>query len=309
MAFSYTNINTTPENLGDNNLLYIKAYDVPGRGAVVQTYIEKPFLVQVPLATNPVTYKTEQVNPILSEQSFFAPSVLVSDLSALVVDPAPSDFIPWTTLLTEQLPKSQKRITRAVTIPQKGSMVQVYSRTEYMENKKPKLAISPERLYWVDGIAVSGSDLVLGSSGTSPHYAEIWMSGNAVATPLSGISNWAQYVRFSYNGESRGAIPDHTSDNITVARDGVYLVTIAGRFSGGASSVYEIGLSKNGFSTLIQNVHGGRAFGLAGERSICLTGYVSFSALDALEVWIRQTSGILFNPTIEDMTLTVLEIL
>lgn len=162
MALSYTDINTTPENLGDNNLLYIKAYETTdGGGVLIQTYIEKPFNVKIPRGTKPESFKNEQINPILSEQSFFAPGVLVADLTALKV----SGTIPWTTMLTETLPKSQRRITRAVEVAGKGTIIQVFTETEYKENKKTKKVFAPETVYWTAGVGVSGTDLIGGIVG------------------------------------------------------------------------------------------------------------------------------------------------
>lgn len=156
MALSYTVINTVPEDLGDNNLFHVEAHEVSSRGTIVHTYIEKPFNIQVPKGTNPETFRTEQVNPILSEQSFFVHGMTLADLSGIKV----GDSIQWTTLLTEILPRGQKRKTRAVTVATKGSFVQVYTETEYQENGKPKITIGQEKLYWACGIQISGSDLV-----------------------------------------------------------------------------------------------------------------------------------------------------
>lgn len=155
MALSYTVINTTPEDLGDNNLLHIESYEVPARGSLVRTYIVKPFNLQIPNDTNPQTFRTEQVNPIISEHSFFAQRLYLSELTALVV----GGTVPWTTLLEDVLPRGQKRVTRAVTVPTKGSLIHVYSETQYQENGKPKTTVGQESLYWACGVQVSGTDL------------------------------------------------------------------------------------------------------------------------------------------------------
>lgn len=186
MAFSYTTINTEPEDLGDNNFLYINASEVSGRGTLVQTYIQKPFNIQIPKGTNPETFRTEQVNPILSEQSFFVQGLTVSDLTSIKV----SGSIPWTTVLTEILPRNQKRITRAATVTGKGSLIQVYMQTEYTENNKPKLTMAPEKLYWVCGVQVSGTDLVdlpgasCGGGGGASSFSWDYLD----TTPPTGIS-------------------------------------------------------------------------------------------------------------------------
>lgn len=309
MAFSYTPINTTPEDLGDNNLLYINAYEVSGRGTLVQTYIEKPFNLQVPRNTNPETFKTEQVNPILSEQSFFVQGLAIADLSALIVLPPPNDFIPWTVLLTENLPRNQKRITRAATVSGKGSFVQVYMETEYTENNKPKRIMTPEKLYWADGIEVSGTDFALGASELVPHYGEIWVNGNTTATSLFSLNTWQPIAGFTQNGLSNGTTPDHTNDYITISRAGVYLVTVSASFSGGPNSTYEIEVFKNAGVTQFPNIHAERKLSAGGDiGSSSLSGLASFSPLDTVEVWTQQTAGGLANPTFRDITLSVSEI-
>lgn len=306
MALSYTPINTpSPEDLGDNNLLYINAYEVAGRGTLVQTYIEKPFNIQIPRNTNPETFKTEQVNPVLSEQSFFAQGLTISDLTGIRV----GGIIPWTTLLNERLPRNQRRITRAATISGKGSLVQVYMETEYTENGKPKLTMAPEQLYWADGIEVSGTDFVSGGSASAPHYAEIWVSGNSTPTSIFSLSVWQPILEFTQNGQSSGATPDHTNDYITIARDGVYLVTVSASFTGGASCTYEAEVFKNAGVTPFQNIHAERKLNASSDiSSMSLSGIASLSASDTVEVWIRQTAGSLTSPTFKHVTLSVSEV-
>lgn len=305
MTLSYTVINTTPEDLGDRNFLHIEAYDMIGIGTLVKTYIQKPFTVQVPRSTNPVTFKTEQINPIISEKSLTIKFVALSEISALVS----GGSIPWTTLLVESLPRGQSRITRAVTVPEKGSLIHVYTKSPYKESNKRKLTVSLESLHWAEGAAIDDSDLIYGNAETIPQFGEIWTNGNGATTALSGLSTWAKFEGFSQNGYGRGAVPDHTSDHITISRNGRYFISVAVSFFGGANATYEIGVKRNSGALSFGNLHTERKLNAAGDiSSASIGGITSLSASNTIELWVQQTLGTLVNPTLKNVTLSVFEI-
>ncbi|NIR16640.1 MAG: hypothetical protein GWN86_23045 [Desulfobacterales bacterium] len=181
--------------------------------------------------------------------------------------------------------------------------------TEYTENDKPKLTMAPEKLYWADGIEVSGTDFISGGSASAPHYGEIWVSGNSTPTSIFSLSVWQPILEFTQNGQSNGATPDHTNDYITIARDGVYFVTVSASFTGGASCTYEAEVFKNAGVTPFQNIHAeGKLNASSDISSMSLSGIASLSASDTVEVWIRQIAGSLTSPTFKHVTLSVSEV-
>lgn len=303
MTISYTPINTTPENLGENNLLYFDACDIPEIGSLVRTRVEKLFSISVPRATNPVTFDFKYVSPIISERAITLPYVSVSDLSALVT----GGHVPWTTVLVETFPMSQRKVTRSVTIPGKGSLVHVYTETEYKENGRQSFSLSLEELYWVDGALVSGTDLVAGDSAAAPHHGEVWVNGNSAPTTITSLGTWEKFIGFDQNGHAGGAIPDHTSDHVTAARDGTYMASASASFYGVPGDSYEVGIQKNNGDTVFNNIVSRKKIDVSGDTTISISGLVSLEASDTVELWARQYSGTPADITIVHATLSIVE--
>jgi hypothetical protein len=147
-------------------------------------------------------------------------------------------------------------------------------------------------------------------SGSGLPYAEIYAyDANATVTISGvGIANKAQVTTFAANGASNQMTPDHTNDHITVDKAGVYLcnVTISAESVGGAG--YEVGFSvfKNNGATQFQNLHVHRNLSGAGgdTGSMGMTGIITLSANDTVEVWVYNETNT-SNVIIDDITMNL----
>jgi hypothetical protein len=141
-------------------------------------------------------------------------------------------------------------------------------------------------------------------------FGEIYVKDNTNTMSVSS-AGYTQVLNFDTNGQSNQATPDHTNDHVTIDVAGIYLVTVstAIRNSAGAAHVIDLLVHKNNGATAFNNLHAHRTLGAGTDAgSTSISGIVSLSATDTLELWIISDSGAARNIIVEDCTLSVLQI-
>lgn len=296
MALTFTEAGS--QVLADLNSIVTNTSEVTNRGTLVQVVVKTNLQVPTVDSTGAVTgSKNEET--VVGQMTVWCPGTTASEFTSLT----------YTLLSSQDLGKGQSRQTWAYTITGKGSVVVTLSRVDYRVEQKDKVIFALLDAEWGDGVAISGSDLVSGGSAALPDYGSIWVANNAVATTLSGLNTWAQFTGFTQNGSSRGSTPDHTQDHVTISTTGDYLVTVSAAYSGGATATYEAQVQKNNGATpygnLITQFTNGAS---SGVDSINISGVTTLTAADTVELWIRQTSGVLVSPVLLDANLSLIEV-
>lgn len=148
-----------------------------------------------------------------------------------------------------------------------------------------------------------------GFSGGGLQYANIWVEGNAVATVIGGAGVYAQFTEFANNGPANGAVPDHGNDHITISTSGDYLVT--GSFhiesvGGGAADLIALVVRKNNGAVSFNSLHAHRKLAGGGGdiASVGVSGIVSLTAADTVEVWVTNEDNAT-NLLVADASLSV----
>lgn len=159
-----------------------------------------------------------------------------------------------------------------------------------------------------DGIEIVDGGVIRFVSGGGLCYGEIYVKDNATADTIA-TGTPTQVLRFDTNGQSNGTTPDHTNDHITIDNSGKYLVTISCSFSGTGSVNWQFDCYKNNGDTIFNNLHTDRKIGAAGDvGSISMSGIVDLTATDTLELWIQQDSGVNKDITVQDCTISIVQI-
>ncbi len=160
------------------------------------------------------------------------------------------------------------------------------------------------------GVKVVG-DMFFGGAGTGLPYGEIYAYDSATTIVISSryIAGKAQITAFNVDGPSNLTTPAHASDHITIVKAGVYLITcsLAVESTGGSGYKVGYGVFLNGGTVAIQSMHAHRDFasGSGSEHgSISLSGLVSLSVSDTVEVWCWNESGT-SNVIVDDANLSV----
>lgn len=152
-------------------------------------------------------------------------------------------------------------------------------------------------------------DFYFKNSGSGLPFGEIYVNGNTTATTISVQNTWYQFTGFNTNGQSNLTTPDHTNDHITITKAGIYKIDFNVSFSGGGGKTYEVSVYKNNGATACPNIHIERKLGAAGDiGAAAASGFVSCSANDTIELWIRCTDVTTANATLRDVNLNVLQV-
>lgn len=136
-------------------------------------------------------------------------------------------------------------------------------------------------------------------------YGSIYHTGTSASSSVSlNDSTWTVLDGFSANGESSGTTPDHSSNQITVGTDGIYLVnwSVSGDIGMGASGYRMLGVEKNSSGS----PENGTVVSVGDSEHACasMTALLSLSADDVLKL-IGKNSGGTSNLVQWGMTLTV----
>lgn len=124
-------------------------------------------------------------------------------------------------------------------------------------------------------------------------YGEIYVLGNSTETTIAGAGTFAQFVGFAVNGQSSGAVPDHTNDHITIGSSGKYLIVCsfhAESVAAGGADTLSIEIRKNNGVTSFSNLHAHRklAGGGGDVASVSISGLADLTAGDTIEVWLTN---------------------
>jgi parallel beta-helix repeat protein len=141
-----------------------------------------------------------------------------------------------------------------------------------------------------------------------PAYGEIYVQDNASTVTLNSAAK-VQVTDFDSNGQSNNLTPDHTNDHITVLYDGIYMCMVSVSVDNDASQAHKIELSvyKNNGATEFPNVHAHRNLsgGSGDQGSITMSGLISLTAGDTIELWADTDSASDRAVTFSDVTLTL----
>jgi hypothetical protein len=195
----------------------------------------------------------------------------------------------------------------------------------YIDRLVAKMKTASETVNLVQGVGMSriihqdsfpGSakdgDILIKPGVKKLRYGEIYVENNSTPTTISGSSTWYQVTVFGTNGLFNDTTPDHSTDDITIDHAGVYLIVVSAAIKtegGGSGAVYEVQVEKNDGATSFANIHTDRqlAGGGGDVGSISLSGIVSLSVDDTIELWVQNKSNT-DNIIFEDATLSVIEI-
>ncbi len=119
-------------------------------------------------------------------------------------------------------------------------------------------------------------------------FGSIYVNGGSTAqTGITGTP--AQMTGFVTNGISSGTTPDHTSDNITVATEGDYLVNASVSFVGSSSDIFQVEIFYNSASTGYAFNRFISAGGDTGSASV--SGLISAAAGKTFDLYISSSTG------------------
>lgn len=141
-------------------------------------------------------------------------------------------------------------------------------------------------------------------------FGEIWVEGNANTMSVSSAGH-TQVTDFDTDGQSNQCSPDHTNDHITIDIAGTYQVTVSITVlnNAGAGHVVHFELNKNNGATTFLNLHGDRTLAAGTDKgNMSLSGLISVSANDTIELWASSDSGAARNITVEDCNLSLVQI-
>jgi len=142
----------------------------------------------------------------------------------------------------------------------------------------------------------TGDTWWVGSTAGLP-FAEIYAyeASDTIAIAASGIANKVQVTTFNANGVSNNATPDHTTDDITIVKAGIYRVSLTANVDSADATPATFGIAvyKNNGATILSNMHVHVDFaGGGGELdSVSATGLGDFAASDTIEVWVWNYTG------------------
>jgi hypothetical protein len=129
-------------------------------------------------------------------------------------------------------------------------------------------------------------------------FGEISVMGNSSETSIggTGVGNKVQITDFDTNGIENNMDADHTTDDITVTKEGKYLITISMTINSVAGSLAQFHFSmwKNNGATELANIHSHRDLpaGAGGNAGVVsLSGIVDVAVDDTLELWVYNATN------------------
>ena len=148
-----------------------------------------------------------------------------------------------------------------------------------------------------------GDLIFVGTAGLP--YGDLYVHGNTTGQTIS-TATLTQVTTFDTAGESNLTTPNHTTDDITISKAGRYLITMSSSFSGDPNVTWLGGVYKNNGATQLSNLQTKRKLGAGGDvGSVSISGIVSLSANDTIEVWFQHAEGVDKSITVAELTLSV----
>lgn len=144
-----------------------------------------------------------------------------------------------------------------------------------------------------------------------PDYGGICVLNNTTPTAIVTAGVPVQVLVFDTNDPSRGIVPDHTNDHVTIFKTGDYAIMMSATVNSvaGPSSHCHITVEKNDGASIIGGLLSARNMaGGAGESgSMTLSGIATLAAGDTIEVWIENMSAT-DNYVVENVSLIVIQL-
>lgn len=135
-------------------------------------------------------------------------------------------------------------------------------------------------------------DVYFDGAGTGLQFAEIYYMGAGFDTVLAAQDTYYQMLGFDSNGQANGAIPDHTNDHITIAKTGIYTVSISISSRSAAATEYQFMVKVNNGTADRMNVMSHRVTSVAGRVGTgACTGLCALTAADTVELWVQRLDG------------------
>jgi hypothetical protein len=168
----------------------------------------------------------------------------------------------------------------------------------------------PTSLLTVNGTTEIKNDLLFTDAGSGLSFGEITVVSNTIETTITTQGVSVQITVFDTNGCSNNTTPDHTSDDITILKEGCYLVNVSATVNSiaGAASKLEITCKKNnGTSDVIPHMDRNMAGGGGEAGVISMSGIADLAVNDTIEIWIENETNTQ-NYVVEDISLSLVQI-
>lgn len=141
-------------------------------------------------------------------------------------------------------------------------------------------------------------------------FAEIFAHDNATPMTLNSAAK-VQITIFDTDGVSNNMTPAHAQDHITVVKAGMYFCAVSVAVLNGAGAAHKIECSvwKLNGGTEFLNVHGHRNLSAGTDLgSITMNGFIDLAVNDTIEVWLDTDRGSDSAVTVEDITLSLMQV-
>jgi hypothetical protein len=163
--------------------------------------------------------------------------------------------------------------------------------------------------------AIGGGDVTVTdiyfNAGGGLTFGELGVYNNVGELPIGFVSTKVQYDSFNTDGLSNNTTPDETNEQLTIDHAGIYQVTVSIHASSvaGAGALFAFDIYKNNGTVQLTNLHAHRNFEGGGNDigSISISGLVSLSANDDLELWVTNETNAQ-NIVLNDVTLSVVQV-
>lgn len=143
-------------------------------------------------------------------------------------------------------------------------------------------------------------------------YGGMSATNNSTETTITSAGTPVQVGVFSSNSKSNQMTPDHTTDDITVLKDGTYMINVAASVdtvSGSTDSYAELTVRKNNGGEIVGGLVSCRNMTGGGSNlgSLAANGITELEVNDTIEVWIENETNT-DNYRIDNINLTVMQI-
>lgn len=139
-----------------------------------------------------------------------------------------------------------------------------------------------------------GGDTYWVGEGSGLLFAQIYEEAGTGTVVLAAQDTWYQVLAFTANGESNGAVPDHTEDHITVSKDGIHYgyISISWSQTTAVSIEYDFHVKINNGATDFPCISAHRNSGGASAVGNCSDGGpIDLTANDTVELWVQRLDG------------------
>ena len=138
-------------------------------------------------------------------------------------------------------------------------------------------------------------------------FGGISAEGNATSTTLTVQNTYIQVTVFDTDDPSNGTTPDNTTDDITIATAGTYLIGCHISYQiADSGEEYEFEIRRNNGVTGFLNVHGSLEHSNSSDtHTMTINGLTTLAASDTIELFVRCVTTGSTSITCEDVALTV----